>query len=122
MSHLQALEQTGGASDDFQENVAADKEVLKRKFSIDDALEDKICDLYDFYIEVLYVFVYSQVKYIFTLISVYFIRTSSYCSRGWRKIQDCMHTGYMQRYSLSVYSLGLILPNTCTIGEYKYFL
>ncbi|KAL8125279.1 ubinuclein-1-like [Apium graveolens] len=46
-----ALEQTGGASDDFQENVAADKEVLKRKFSMDDALEDKICDLYDFYIE-----------------------------------------------------------------------
>lgn len=29
---------------------------------MDDALEDKICDLYDFYIEVLYVFVYSQVK------------------------------------------------------------
>lgn len=59
LSYLQALEQTGGASDDFQENVAADREVLKRKFSMDDALEDKICDLYDFYVEVLFVFVYS---------------------------------------------------------------
>ncbi|KAL1814843.1 ubinuclein-1 isoform X1 [Daucus carota subsp. sativus] len=46
-----ALEQTGGASDDFQEIVTADKEVLKRKFSMDDALEDKICELYDFYVE-----------------------------------------------------------------------
>ncbi|KAK1384439.1 HUN domain-containing protein [Heracleum sosnowskyi] len=46
-----ALEQTGGESDDFQENVTADREVLKRKFSMDDALEDKICDLYDFYTE-----------------------------------------------------------------------
>lgn len=55
-SYIQALEQTGGASDDFQEIVTADKEVLKRKFSMDDALEDKICELYDFYVEVLYVF------------------------------------------------------------------
>ena len=54
-SYIQALEQTGGASDDFQEIVTADKEVLKRKFSMDDALEDKICELYDFYVEVLYV-------------------------------------------------------------------
>lgn len=48
----QALEQAGGASDDFQENGVEEKEVLKRKFSMDEALEDKICDLYDLYIEV----------------------------------------------------------------------
>lgn len=29
---------------------------------MDDALEDKICDLYDFYVEVLFVFFHSQVK------------------------------------------------------------
>lgn len=46
-----APEQASGASDDFQENGVEEKEVLKRKFSMDEALEDKICDLYDLYIE-----------------------------------------------------------------------
>lgn len=45
-----AIEQPGGTSDDFQEIGTADK-VLNRKFSMDDALEDKICDLYDLYIQ-----------------------------------------------------------------------
>ncbi|KAK1361411.1 HUN domain-containing protein [Heracleum sosnowskyi] len=46
-----AIEQPGGTSDDFQEIGTADKEVLKHKFSMDDAVEDKICDLYDLYIQ-----------------------------------------------------------------------
>ncbi|KAL7176341.1 hypothetical protein ACSBR2_029809 [Camellia fascicularis] len=46
-----ALEQQAGASDDFQEIGNEEKEVIKRKYSMDDALEDKICDLYDLYVE-----------------------------------------------------------------------
>ncbi|CAK9152025.1 unnamed protein product [Ilex paraguariensis] len=45
------LEEQAGASDDFQEIETKGKEVLKRKFSMDDALEDKICDLYDLYVD-----------------------------------------------------------------------
>ncbi|KAL3513714.1 hypothetical protein ACH5RR_026431 [Cinchona calisaya] len=46
-----ATEQQAGTSDDFQEISAEEKEAFKRKYSVDDALEDKICDLYDRYIE-----------------------------------------------------------------------
>ncbi|OMO50361.1 hypothetical protein CCACVL1_30488 [Corchorus capsularis] len=45
-----ALEQQAGASDDFQEN-ASDERALKKKFSMDAPLEDKICDLYDLYVD-----------------------------------------------------------------------
>ncbi|KAL8482227.1 hypothetical protein ACS0TY_028399 [Phlomoides rotata] len=38
-------------TDDFQEASPAEKEALKRKYSMDDALENKICDLYDLYVE-----------------------------------------------------------------------
>lgn len=50
---LQLLEQQAGASDDFQEASAEEKEAFKRKYSMDVALEDKICDLYDHFVEVL---------------------------------------------------------------------
>ncbi|XP_058189744.1 ubinuclein-1-like isoform X2 [Rhododendron vialii] len=46
-----ALEQQAGASDDFQEIGNEGKEVIKRKYSMDDALEDSICDLYDLYVQ-----------------------------------------------------------------------
>ncbi|XP_057490500.1 LOW QUALITY PROTEIN: ubinuclein-1-like [Actinidia eriantha] len=46
-----ALEQQAGASDDFQEIGNEEKEVIKRKCSIDDVLEDKICGLYDLFVE-----------------------------------------------------------------------
>ncbi|CAI9115497.1 OLC1v1016413C3 [Oldenlandia corymbosa var. corymbosa] len=46
-----ALEQQAGSSDDFQEISAEEKDALKRKYSMDDLLEDKICDLYDLYVE-----------------------------------------------------------------------
>nr|BAJ53189.1 JMS09K11.7 [Jatropha curcas] len=46
-----ALEQQAGASDDFQENVSQEKGSLKRKFSMDAVLEDKICDLYDLFVD-----------------------------------------------------------------------
>ncbi|XP_049379454.1 ubinuclein-1-like isoform X2 [Solanum stenotomum] len=45
------LEQQAGASDDFQEASPEDKEAFKRKYSMDVALEDKICDLYDHFVE-----------------------------------------------------------------------
>lgn len=39
------------AADDFQEADPAEKKALKRKH-MDDVLENKICDLYDLYVEV----------------------------------------------------------------------
>ncbi|XP_060198306.1 ubinuclein-1-like [Lycium barbarum] len=45
------LEQQAGSSDDFQEASAEEKEAFKRKYSMDVALEDKICDLYDHFVE-----------------------------------------------------------------------
>ncbi|CAN1234544.1 UBN1 [Linum perenne] len=46
----QALEQHAGTSDDFQELNPENKPV-KRKFSMDAELEDKICDLYDLFVD-----------------------------------------------------------------------
>ncbi|XP_024019109.1 ubinuclein-1 isoform X4 [Morus notabilis] len=48
---LKALELQAGASDNFQEIATGEKEASKRKFSMDAALEDKICDLYDLYVD-----------------------------------------------------------------------
>jgi hypothetical protein len=48
----QALVQQAGASDDFQEMVSDERGGLKKKFSMDAVLEDKICDLYDLFVEV----------------------------------------------------------------------
>lgn len=45
--------QQAGASDDFQEIGSEEKGALKRKFSMDAVLEDKICDLYDLFVDVL---------------------------------------------------------------------
>lgn len=45
------VEQQATNSDDFQETGSQEKEALKRKCSMDDALENKICDLYDLYVE-----------------------------------------------------------------------
>ncbi|XP_059631742.1 ubinuclein-1-like [Cornus florida] len=46
-----ALEHQAGASDDFQDIGNEKKESLKRKCCMDEALEEKICDLYDLYVE-----------------------------------------------------------------------
>ncbi|KAL6987012.1 hypothetical protein U1Q18_012771 [Sarracenia purpurea var. burkii] len=46
-----ALEQQAEVSDDFHEMGNEGKEVIKRKFSMDDVLEDKICDIYDLFVE-----------------------------------------------------------------------
>ncbi|XP_051139703.1 ubinuclein-2-like isoform X2 [Andrographis paniculata] len=45
------VEEQNTNSDDFQEASPEDKEILKRKRRMDDALENKICDLYDLYVE-----------------------------------------------------------------------
>lgn len=45
-------QQLVGESDDFQESGTKEKEILKRKITMDDALEDEICILYDLFVEV----------------------------------------------------------------------
>ncbi|XP_057987087.1 ubinuclein-1 isoform X2 [Hevea brasiliensis] len=50
-SESKALEQQAGASDDFQEIASEEKGATKRKFSMDAMLEDKICDLYDLFVD-----------------------------------------------------------------------
>ncbi|KAI3464559.1 hypothetical protein Pfo_021222 [Paulownia fortunei] len=45
------VEQQTSNTDDFQEAGPEEKEALKRKYSMDDALQNKICDLYDLYVE-----------------------------------------------------------------------
>ncbi|KAI3672926.1 hypothetical protein L6452_39029 [Arctium lappa] len=45
----EAIEQQAGSSDDFQETSI--KEKVKSRFTTDDALEDKICDVYDLYVD-----------------------------------------------------------------------
>jgi len=45
-------QQKGEASGDFQEFGPDGKAITKRKFAMDAALEDKICDLYDLFVDV----------------------------------------------------------------------
>lgn len=47
---MQEQQQANGSGDDFQE--VGYSGALKGKFTMDNALEDKICDLYDLYVEV----------------------------------------------------------------------
>lgn len=51
--HLEskAYELPAGASDDFQEIGSDEKAAHRKKISMDTALEDKICDLYDLFID-----------------------------------------------------------------------
>jgi ubinuclein len=44
-------EQQDGSADDFQV-VSEEGRSLKGKFAMDSALEDRMCDLYDLYVEV----------------------------------------------------------------------
>ncbi|KZV40330.1 lipoate-protein ligase A [Dorcoceras hygrometricum] len=46
------IEQQIASSNAFRESGPAEKEALIRKNSIDDALEDKICDIYELYVEI----------------------------------------------------------------------
>lgn len=45
-------QQLVGESDDFQESGTKGKKILKRKITMDVELEDKICILYDLFVEV----------------------------------------------------------------------
>ncbi|XVE55275.1 hypothetical protein DITRI_Ditri03aG0145700 [Diplodiscus trichospermus] len=47
---MKILEPHAGASDDFQ-GVGSEERVFRRKFSMDASLENKICDLYDLYVD-----------------------------------------------------------------------
>ncbi|KAF8405679.1 hypothetical protein HHK36_007756 [Tetracentron sinense] len=52
VARLAVSENRDGASVDFQEAFGSEeKGVVKVKYSMDDAMEDKICDLYDQYVE-----------------------------------------------------------------------
>ncbi|KAL1543785.1 ubinuclein-1-like isoform X1 [Salvia divinorum] len=51
VQYMKSKVQQQTATDDFQEICHEEKEILKRKYSMDDALENKICDLYDLYVE-----------------------------------------------------------------------
>ena len=49
----QVTEQKGDSADDFQGVLNIDeRRALKGKFVLDTPLEDRICDLYDLYVEV----------------------------------------------------------------------
>ncbi|XVF36983.1 hypothetical protein REPUB_Repub19eG0105800 [Reevesia pubescens] len=47
---IKVLEPQPRASDDFQE-IGSEERVFRRKFSMDASLENKICDLYDLYVD-----------------------------------------------------------------------
>ena len=49
---FQILEPHARASDDFQE-IGSEERIFRRKFSMDTSLENKICDLYDLYVDVI---------------------------------------------------------------------
>lgn len=49
----QATNQEAGSSDDFQDAGSVEKPPLKKKFVMDAALEDKLCDLYDIFVDVI---------------------------------------------------------------------
>lgn len=53
LAFSQTLEQQAGASGDPQEIASEEKGAFRRKFSMDTVLEDKICDLYDLFVDVL---------------------------------------------------------------------
>ncbi|TYJ95740.1 ubinuclein-1-like isoform X2 [Cucumis melo var. makuwa] len=46
-----AIEQQGGAPQDIRELVSEEKGVPRKKFAMDPSLEDKICDLYDLFVD-----------------------------------------------------------------------
>ncbi|KAJ7965503.1 Wound-responsive family protein, putative isoform 1 [Quillaja saponaria] len=46
-----AIQRQAGESDDFQETGPDGKKSAKRRFNMDTALEDKICDLYDLFVD-----------------------------------------------------------------------
>ncbi|XP_070028228.1 ubinuclein-1 isoform X3 [Nicotiana tabacum] len=105
------LEQQAGASDDFQEASAEEKEAFKRKYSMDVALEDKICDLYDHFVEWML-----EIHLVFTC-------------RGWmkmlvRKSESCMQSlqdfGQMALWTIMVLNVLYVEQKTegehCTLG------
>lgn len=65
---FQATEQQAGAPHDVRELVSEEKGVPKKKFVMDPALEDKICDLYDLFVDVL-LHVLSDLRMVSFLIS-----------------------------------------------------
>jgi hypothetical protein len=116
----QALVQQAGASDDFQEMVSDERGGLKKKFSMDAVLEDKICDLYDLFVEVytcsechalniFFFFLWKSFSQSFSCFALTFDD-----SRDWMKIQVHKSESYMWRLCflfLVHVSLCFHLPN-----------
>ncbi|XP_023731841.1 ubinuclein-1 isoform X1 [Lactuca sativa] len=71
----EVIEQTG-SSDDFQEASSKEK-VVKSRFVTDDALEDKICELYDFFVDGL------EVEEATPLVRKLYIELAEYWPKGW---------------------------------------
>lgn len=95
----QAFGQQTGASDDFQEFCSEEKGV-KKKFSMDAALEDKICDLYDLFVDVqICPFSALSWKKCFPLWwrDLFLFDLILYGSRGWMKMRVHKLGSYMQR-------------------------
>ncbi|XP_047307382.1 ubinuclein-1-like isoform X2 [Impatiens glandulifera] len=51
MKNPKALEHQAGSSDDFQETGSLEKEAAQKKYGMNDVLENKLCDIYDLFIE-----------------------------------------------------------------------
>lgn len=62
----QATNQEAGTSDDFENPPPS----TKKKFVMDEALEDKLCDLYDIFVDVIKIFPFWQpyITMLFTLL------------------------------------------------------
>lgn len=58
-------QQKAGASGDVQEFGPDGKAITKRSVSMDAALEDKICDLYDIFVDVRFELQILTVKFLF---------------------------------------------------------
>ena len=102
---FQALEQQAGASENFQETATDEKEATKRKFSMDASLEDKICDLYDLYVDVTVLCLQIPIGYsIAFLFEKTFVTVSCLLIfvvngfRGWMKMRVLKSESFTQRY------------------------
>jgi len=85
---FQALQQQqkGEASGDFQEFGPDGKTNTKRKFAMDAALEDKICDLYDLFVDVWI----SSIDIYLEILGcdkAFLFNLACDCCRGWMKTQ-----------------------------------
>ncbi|XP_019154804.1 PREDICTED: uncharacterized protein LOC109151311 isoform X2 [Ipomoea nil] len=71
LAKSKTIEQEDRTLEDFQDVTTEKKEAIKKKYSMDNALEDKICDLYDLYIEGLEEDAGPQVRKLYSELATY---------------------------------------------------